>query len=284
MRIRALVVLALVAAVIVAPASAAHAQCGLVRTVEQSLAEADVAFVGRVVDRSNLDRTAVMQVLEVWKGASLPSSVTVNGGPEDMAQQTSIDRTFLLSQIYLVMPANSRSPFQDSLCSGTQLWSTPTGSIPSVLQSVVGRELPILIVPGGVSAADDGGSSGLLGTLGIGVIVIVLALGLIFGVRRFGLIGGTPKRKKKSMGHAAASGMPRVAFRPKRRRLARFSMPGKFTSKRGSRIDQVRRAARRGRNAPGEQEKEQLRRAVQGTATRPPSRRNHYTSGRRSAP
>lgn len=286
MRIRALVVLGLVAAVIVIPATTAYAQCGLARTVEQSLAEADIAFVGRVVDRSNLDRTAVLQVMEVWKGADLPSTVTVNGGPENAAQQTSIDRTFLLSQIYLVMPATSRSPFEDSLCSGTRLWSTPTGSIPPLLQAAAGRELPILIVPSDVVAPDDGGSSAPLGIsgAGLGAIVIVLALGLILGVRRVGSLVGAGTRKKKSTAGARGSGIPRVAFRRSRRRPPLFSMPARFASRRGSRIEQVRRATRRGRKAPGEQESEQLQRAVKGTATRPPSRRNHYTSGRRSAP
>ena len=66
--------------------------------------------------------------------------------------------------------------------------------------------------------------------------------------------------------------------------MARLSMPSVLESKRGSRLEQVRRATRRGRRAPSDHEREQLERAVKLTATAPPSRRNHYTSGRRSAP
>ena len=281
MRIRALTVLVLVAAAVVAPASAAYAQCGSAGAVQDRLASAEVAFVGRVVDRSNRDRTAVMQVLEVWKGERLPSQVTVNGGPEDLSQQTAVDRTFLLSQIYLVMPANARPPFRDSLCSGTQLWSTPTGSIPLFLQDAVGTDVPIPMIPDGGFTADDGGVAGSLGTVGVALVVIVLALGLIFGVRRLGSLSRRGSRKTKRAHHGSTGPLPGAAYRSKKRRMGRLPMSGKLQSRRGSGLDRVRRAARRGRKAPDEHETQQLQRALKRTATRPPSRRNHYKSGRR---
>jgi hypothetical protein len=100
----------------------------------------------------------------------------VNGGQENLSQQTSIDRTFLLGQIYLVLPANDRAPFQDSLCTGTQLWSTPTGSIPEHLQQAAGRDTPIPVLSGeaGARVAAPGGVNFLI------VAMIVVGLAYVF--------------------------------------------------------------------------------------------------------
>ena len=283
MRNRVLITLALVATAVVAPAGAALAQCGSALSTEGSLAQTEVAFVGRVIDRSNRDRTAVMEVLEVWKGSPLPPTVVVNGGPEDLDQHTSVDRVFLLSQIYLVMPANNRAPFQDSLCSGSQLWSTADGSIPAELQLAAGNISPIPIAVDGESGTGVGSMSGLLGTAGVAVGVLLAALAVIYGVRRLSSPKRKPRRTAGSVGVGTGSA-PEAAFKRKRRRMARLSMPGVLDSKRGSRLEQVRKATRRGRRAPSDHEREQLERAVRLTATTPPSRRNHYTSGRRSAP
>lgn len=280
MRTRVFAAIALVAGLVVVPATTAHAQCGPSRTIEESLASVEVAFIGRVVDRSNRDRTAEMQVLEIWKGPRLPQLVTVNGGPKDLDQQTSIDRSFLLNQTYLVMPANDREPFQDSLCSGTQLWSTPNGTIPEHLQEAAGNEVPITFAPGDVPSqpSDEGGSLGGLVPL-LGALVLVLAL--VVGFLRL------RAKRRRSGGRRRQEGGPHDLSPTKlsRRRWSfpRFSLPSFLDFGRGSRLERVRRSTRRGRKGPGEREKEQLERAVKPTATRPPSRRNHYTSRRRSA-
>jgi hypothetical protein len=284
MRNRVLITLALIATAVVGPAGAAHAQCGPPQSVEESLARTEVAFIGEVVDRSNRDRTAEMRVIEVWKGRRLPATVTVNGGPSDSTQQTAIDRTFLLGQFYLVIPANSRAPFLDSLCSGTQLWSTPDGTIPDHLQLAVGNSEPIPILSDGPASGPSGGMSGALGNLGVAAVVLGIGLGLVFIFKLLSSSKPRSKRRPTDGSHESASTSPAAAFKTRRRRGARLSMPGMFDSKRGSRLDQVRKATRRGRKGPGEHEKEQLARAVKLTATTPPSRRNHYTSGRRSAP
>jgi len=282
MRYRVLIALALVAAAVVGPAGAAHAQCGPTLEVEDSLVRAEVVFVGTVVDRSNRDRTAIMDVHEVWKGTRLPASVTVNGGPEDISQFTSVDRSWLLGQTYLVMPANDRSPFQDSLCSGTQLWSTPTGEIPENFQLAVGNISPIPLLIGAGSAGGDDGLSGSFGNVGVAVAVLAVALGLIWLVRKL----GSRRKPGPTRPHSPRpdGALPTAALRSQRRMLPGFSMSAMFESKRGSRLEQVRKATRRRRRGPGEQERQQLERAVKLTATKPPSRRNHYTSGRRSAP
>lgn len=287
MRTRLFLVLALAAGAIMAPASAAHAQCAPEQTVEESLAAADTAFVGKVVDRSNLDRTAIFQVLEVWKGRRLSTHVTVKGGPENVNQRTSIDRSFLLGQIYLIIPANSRDPFTDSLCTGTRLWSTPTGTIPVHLQEAVGGDTPIPISSDGSGSAPPGvpvvetpseGADPLVIAMG----AVLLALIIVFVGRRTGGrgVGANSGLARHGGDHAS----PNKAFRKGKRLGRRFTMPQLFESRRSSRLDQVRKSAGRFGRGPGEEEKKQLERAVKLTATTPPKRHNHYTRGRRSAP
>ena len=281
MRTRILFVLALVAGALMAPVASAHAQCAPSLTTEENLQAAETAFVGTVIDRSNRDRTAVFAVFEVWKGRRLSERVTVNGGPEDPNQLTSIDRTFLLGQTYLVLPANNREPFRDSLCTGTQLWSTPTGTIPTYLQNAVGGDVPILTYAGpGPSGLPEGsnidGESGGIDPLVIAMGVVLLALILV----RVGKARGKAKSEQAGDGSS-----PRVMGSKRRRRIGpRFAMPRFFETKRSSRLAQVRKGAGRFRKGPGEHERQQLERAVNRTATHPPKRSNHYTSGRRSAP
>ena len=282
MRKRILLVLALVGAMTLAPASVAHAQCGPLPPLEESLTAADVVFVGWVVDRSNADRTAIMEVLEVWKGPAQPTRVTVNGGPEDLAQQTAIDRTFLLGQIYLVIPANRQAPFQDSLCSATRLWSTPTGLIPAELQDALGTAVPIALLDDQSPETGGGWFTGL-GNMGTALIVLALALILIYRFRRLSVRqpsqnGQSERGERKG---PTPSALP--AFRRKRMRVSRKLAMSDLLgggSRGGSGLDKVRRRAGVFRKAPGEHEKELLKRAVKLTATKPPSRRNHYTSGR----
>ena len=284
MRLRMLTIVALVAVAVIAPAAAAYAQCGPSVSVEENLRAADVVFLGKVVDRSNRDRTAVMEVLEIWKGRALPPEVVVNGGPEDVTQQTSIDRTFLLGQVYLVVPANAKSPFQDSLCTGTQLWATPTGEIPENLQDAVGAETPTPVYTREAGpVGDDGGLSSGAGNLVAALAVILGALSVVFIVKRLSSDRGRRRKRNpsQSMG-TPAPGLPTAPFRNRRRKAGRKALPSLFESKGPSRLDRVRRGSGRFRKGPGAHEKEQLERAVKSTDTTPPSRKNHYTSGRRS--
>ena len=285
MRNRVLLALALVAAAVIGPAGAAHAQCGPAKSTAESLTTTEVAFVGRVVDRSNLDRTAVMEVLEVWKGDSLPPLVTVNGGPEDMNQFTSIDRRYLLGQIYLVMPANARAPFLDSLCTGTTLWTTPDGTIPEEFQLATGNIEPIPVVVGADGGEGNGALSWLVDNVGVGLVVLALALGVIYSVKA---ISSKPTtsfhggRTTSASREVRPDVPPTAAFRRRKRRGPSFSLP-RFEW-RGSRLDRFRRANKRGKKGSGQLQTEHLERVVHLKATTPPKRKNHYTSGRRSAP
>ena len=97
----------------------ASASCAEPPDLETGFADADVVFIGVVVELSNHDRTAVMEVEQVWKGPDLPEVVTVRGGPEDPNVVTSADRTFELGT-YVVFPVNSAPPFEDNACTLTQ--------------------------------------------------------------------------------------------------------------------------------------------------------------------
>ncbi|MDK1019633.1 MAG: hypothetical protein QGD89_09560 [Actinomycetota bacterium] len=97
----------------------ALASCAELPDIETAFAAADVVFVGRVLELSNGNRTAVMEVEQVWKGPQLPDIVTVEGGPGDARTVTSVDRTFEAGT-YIVFPVNSTPPFEDNICTLTQ--------------------------------------------------------------------------------------------------------------------------------------------------------------------
>src|SRR5881296_3549539 len=66
-----------------------------------AISTAAVAFVGTVRQVTNLDRTAVLDVEEIWKGPNLPDHVEVHGGPEQPDRMTSVDRTWQQGARYL---------------------------------------------------------------------------------------------------------------------------------------------------------------------------------------
>ncbi len=111
--IRLLAALFLAAVMIPLGATSASASCAEPPDLETAFADADVVFIGVVVELSNNDRTAVMEVEQVWKGPELPDVVTVRGGPENPNVATSVDRTFERGT-YVVFPVNSAPPFEDN--------------------------------------------------------------------------------------------------------------------------------------------------------------------------
>ena len=120
---RLLVVLLLAIAVVTLVDRPALASCAEPPDLESAFAEADIVFIGLVVELSNGDRTAVMEVEDVWKGPQLPLVVTVHGGPDDPGLATSVDRTFERGT-YVVFPTNSAPPFEDNACTLTQRTTT----------------------------------------------------------------------------------------------------------------------------------------------------------------
>jgi len=121
LRLLAVVLLAVVSMPFVS--ARASASCAEPLDLETGFAEAEVVFIGVVVELSNHDRTAVMEVEEVWKGSELPEVVTVRGGPDDPDVFSSVDRTFERGT-YVVFPLNSDTPFEDNNCTLTQRTSS----------------------------------------------------------------------------------------------------------------------------------------------------------------
>jgi len=115
--------LLLVGAIAVVLPQPALASCAEIPDLETAFADAEVVFIGVVTELSNGNRTAQMQVEEVWKGPQLPDTVTVNGTPDLSSAATSVDRTYELGT-YIVFPVNSTSPFEDNACTLTQQAST----------------------------------------------------------------------------------------------------------------------------------------------------------------
>lgn len=92
-------------------------------TLAAQLEAAPTEFVGMVVSTSNGDRVARVRVESVWKGPAIPTLVTVSGAPDQGSAATSVDRSFAAGRRYLFVPSTSASPFQDSSCSATQLYT-----------------------------------------------------------------------------------------------------------------------------------------------------------------
>ncbi len=89
--------------------------------LDQALEEADLVFVGTVIDLGNQDRNALMAVEEVWKGPDLPPEVLVRGGETDDPNMiTSVDRTYRFGVTYLVVSSDTVPPIQDNACTSTQ--------------------------------------------------------------------------------------------------------------------------------------------------------------------
>ncbi len=126
-----------------------------------------MVFVGTVVATSNGDREATVRVESIWRGPDLLTYVRVSGTPEPGAQATSVDRKYQVDKRYLFVPENSSSPFQDNNCTATQLYTTALAS-----QAPSAARPP---QPGGDPSPPG---PNLLAWIGIGVVLLLLALGL----------------------------------------------------------------------------------------------------------
>lgn len=104
-----------------APESAT-ASCGEIPPLEEHLAQAEVVFVGVVTAVTHEQRTALVDVEEIWRGPELPTEVTVLGGFEDLGFTTA-DRYFEEGRRYLFAPSLTEGRLEDNACSATQIWS-----------------------------------------------------------------------------------------------------------------------------------------------------------------
>lgn len=160
---RVLVASVLATAAVALVPQPALASCAEQPDLETAYANADIVFIGSVVELSNNDRTAVMEVEQVWKGPQLPDIVTVNGGPGDTDTFTSVDRTFEVGT-YIVFPVNSTPPFEDNACTLTQRTTAALDVINPLigepLEEPSAEEVVTTIVAGDVGTSETSDAAG----------------------------------------------------------------------------------------------------------------------------
>lgn len=122
MRIGRSVAAALALAVSLLPGTAT-ASCGEMPPIDEHLSAAEIVFVGTVVSLTNVDRTALVDVHEVWSGAALPAQVTVHGGMDDPQTMTSVDRTYSVGVRYLFAVTIQGDRMSDDACTATREWT-----------------------------------------------------------------------------------------------------------------------------------------------------------------
>lgn len=115
----ALVTVGAAALVVLAGTPPAAASCAEPPPLEDALADAPIAFLGTAVDVQE-GTLARFQVHEVWSGPEL-IEVTVRGG-EGAGITTSVDRTFVEGERYLVLPYADGADLRDNACTRTQVW------------------------------------------------------------------------------------------------------------------------------------------------------------------
>jgi hypothetical protein len=129
----------------------AAGSCVMLQPFEDHLAQAEVVFVGMVTALTDEDRTAAVQVEEIWTGQEIPARVTVYGSttPDDANTVTSVDRFYEANTRYLFAVNVDQGRFVDNACSATSEWTAELGrlrpasaSAPGVT-SDAGGELPV---------------------------------------------------------------------------------------------------------------------------------------------
>lgn len=111
----------------------AAASCAEPVPLAQALAEAPVTFVGTVTALEHDGRIATFAVEEVWKG-DVGAIAVVSGGPnpseldrageDGLTVVTSVDRTYILEETYLVVSHGAEGEFLlDNACSATQVYT-----------------------------------------------------------------------------------------------------------------------------------------------------------------
>lgn len=139
------------------------------RSLDEQLAEVPIVFVGTVLDTRH-GTTASFRVEEVWQG-DLPEDVTVLGGPDQAGAATSVDRSWVVGQTYLVVPRAQDGALHDDSCTPTRAW---TEDLAEARPASAHAPVP--------TPAADTTSQGLL--LGIAGLVLVVAVGTAVVVLR----------------------------------------------------------------------------------------------------
>lgn len=134
-------------------ATEAAASCIERPTVAEGIAQADLVFVGTVVEVTNMSRWATFAVEDIWKGRLDGDRAEIRGGPRGNVA-TSNDRRYAVDTRYLVFAmAPRRDPqllamygegvrWTDSDCSLTQLYTSSLAKARPRTAHLVGAPQP----------------------------------------------------------------------------------------------------------------------------------------------
>ncbi len=120
-----LVVAVGVVSYLVMGATAASASCGRQPTIEESMARAELVFVGTAVEVTNSSRWATFAVEDIWKGQVDGDRAEVRGGSGRENVSSSVDRRYLLNTRYLVFAVAPPSgpPLVSGFCGEGVRWT-----------------------------------------------------------------------------------------------------------------------------------------------------------------
>ena len=147
--------------------AAARASCAEFPPLEQHLEQAAVVFVGTIADLADDDRTALVDVEEIWRGGPMPAQVTVYGSaaPDDPGM-TSVDRTYTDSGRYLfAVTVDEQGRLRDDSCTATREWSPDLDKLRPAT----------VVTPAPAEDERDGG----LPVPVVGVATLLLAIGAV---------------------------------------------------------------------------------------------------------
>ena len=150
----------------------AAASCIEFPPIEEHLAQAQVVLVGTVQAVTNQDRTAQVEVHEIWRGGDIPALVTVYGGPDDPNMATSTDRSYRPGIRYLFAVQALDGRLEDNGCTATQEWTDDLAAL-----------RPANATSPPATTADERGGSVPTAAIVIGLAVLAVAATSIFAFR-----------------------------------------------------------------------------------------------------
>lgn len=153
--------------------SAAMASCAEFPPLDEHLEKAGVVFVGTIAGLEDDNRTALVDIEEVWRGGPLPARVTVHGAtePDDPTMMTSVDRMYVNAASYLfAVTVDERGRLRDDACTATREWSD---DLDTVRPATVTRPEPTGDEAGGLPAS----------VIGIAIVLLAIGAASVFAFR-----------------------------------------------------------------------------------------------------